>query len=182
MREVTKGRKDARKIIEEGVAQECCCSFAKAVSLLETNVVMNGSAMIFAWMFGCTSPSKDTTFSSGTLDVPTYNIHTPASLRVTTRLVACIDRLPLGDFDLVGIQEDWMDEYHSILVEGAGLPYVDRFDAPLDDEKVYGAGLFWEHISSRHGIFIMNRVLGCWITLRTACFKGLAICISVWKE
>lgn len=98
--------------------------------------------MIFALMIGCTSPSKDT-FSSGTLDVLTYNIHALPSVVTGDDTLGRIHQIAplLGDFDLIGIQEDWMDEYHSILVESAGLPYVDRFDAPLNDDKVYGAGL-----------------------------------------
>ena len=100
---------------------------------------------MFLFIFACSSESKDTQggVASGTLDVLTYNIHALPSAVTGDDTPSRITQIAplLRDFDLIGIQEDWMDEVHSILVEGAALPYTDRCNIPLDDEKVYGAGL-----------------------------------------
>jgi len=100
---------------------------------------------MFLFFFACLLESKETQSGvrSGVLDVLTYNIHAlPSAVTGDDTLERITQIAPLlGDFDLIGIQEDWIDEYHPILVEGADLPYTDRFDIPLDDEKVYGSGL-----------------------------------------
>lgn len=100
---------------------------------------------MFLFILGCSLESKDSQggVASGTLDVLTYNIHALPSAVTGDDTPSRLTQIAplLRDFDLIGIQEDWMDEYHPILLDGAAHPYVDRFDIPLDDEKVYGAGL-----------------------------------------
>ncbi|MAA77695.1 MAG: hypothetical protein CL916_00425 [Deltaproteobacteria bacterium] len=99
--------------------------------------------MFLILMGGCISASTETDVSLGVLDVLTYNIHAlPSAVTGDDTRGRVTEIAPLlKDFDCIGIQEDWINEYHPILVEGSGLPYVDRFDVPLDDEKVYGSGL-----------------------------------------
>lgn len=100
---------------------------------------------MFLFILACSSLSKEngSESSSGTLEVLTYNIHAlPSAVTGDDTESRVMQIAPLlRDFDLIGIQEDWVDDYHPFLVEGARLPYVDRFDEPLDDEKVYGSGL-----------------------------------------
>lgn len=80
---------------------------------------------------------------SGTLDVLSYNIHGLPSAVTGDDTPHRIEQIaPLLDaFSLVGIQEDWIEEFFPLLQEGSDFPYSDRFDEPLDDDKVYGAGL-----------------------------------------
>lgn len=98
---------------------------------------------MFVLFFACSPETKDIQSSMGTLDVLTYNIHGLPSAVTGDDTEGRLTQIAplLRDFDIIGMQEDWIDEYHPILVEGAGLPHVDRFDAPLNDDKVYGAGL-----------------------------------------
>ena len=58
-----------------------------------------------------------------------------------------------------------------------GLPHVDRFDTPLDDDKVYGAGLLalGKIQSSVHSIFIMSRVLDFGQCFRLFCVQRIAV-------
>lgn len=89
--------------------------------------------------------TSDTTETDGELKLLTYNIHglPPAITNddTTHRIEQIAPRLM--DYDLVGIQEDWMDENHDILKAESGFSYTDRFDTPKDDSKVYGSGLTW---------------------------------------
>ena len=98
---------------------------------------------MFVLFFACSLETKDIQSSVGTLDVLTYNIHGLPSAVTGDDTEGRLTQIAplLRDFDVIGMQEDWIDEYHPILVEGAGLPHVDRFDTPLNDDKVYGAGL-----------------------------------------
>lgn len=81
----------------------------------------------------------------GDLSILTYNVHglPPAITNddTTSRMQQIAPRLM--EYDLVGLQEDWMDDNHEILQSNSGFEYVDRFDTPKDDSKVYGAGLSW---------------------------------------
>lgn len=90
--------------------------------------------------------TKDEVFSSsGQLQVLSYNIHgLPPAITDddTTARVEAIAPL-LQNYDLIGIQEDWMLENHDLLLSGSGFPHNDYFDEVLDDSKVYGAGLTW---------------------------------------
>ena len=134
--------------------------------------------MFLILMGGCASVSIDMEVSSGTLDVLTYNIHAlPSAVTGDDTLGRITQIAPLlNDFDFIGIQEDWIDEYHPILVEGSGLPYADRFDIPLDDDKVYGSGL---SVLGRHLIHNTQHIYydSCFGLLENAsdCFasKGL---------
>ena len=103
--------------------------------------------MMFLW-FACTEVEKPVV-EQGTISVLTYNIHgLPAEVTgddTETRVHEIAPRL--SNFDIVGLQEDWMDVHHQVLREYNQTLVIDRFDQPLDDEKVYGAGLsyFGQH-------------------------------------
>lgn len=80
--------------------------------------------------------------ASGELPVLTYNVHgfTPSLAQddPEARMPQIAELLP--EFDLVGLQEVWVDEYTDTLAE-SGHPNRERFDTPLNEERVYGAGL-----------------------------------------
>lgn len=98
-------------------------------------------------LIACNSQNTttDTLITEGELTILTYNVHglPPAITNddTTGRMEQIAPRLT--DFDLVGIQEDWMDDNHEILKSKSEFAYFDRFNTPKDDTKVYGAGLTW---------------------------------------
>jgi endonuclease/exonuclease/phosphatase family metal-dependent hydrolase len=101
--------------------------------------------VVLFFIFWACSPSTEIEKileESGSLDILTYNIHGLPSAVTGDDTQARITQIApmLSGFDLVGLQEDWIDEFYPILTEGSDLEYSDRFDEPLDD-KVYGAGL-----------------------------------------
>ena len=79
---------------------------------------------------------------SGSLEVLSYNVHgLPPEITGddTTGRMEQIAPL-LGAFDLLGVQEDWMEDNHAILAAAVDLPTYARYnDAP--EGKAYGAGL-----------------------------------------
>lgn len=83
--------------------------------------------------------------SSGELRVLTYNVAgLPDGL--SSAEGDLLDRMPaiaamLGDYDIVGIQEDFDPTAHAALTEGTGHAEVTWFSDKLDDTRVYGAGL-----------------------------------------
>ena len=99
--------------------------------------------MFLIFLFACTENINSEEFSSGEIDVLSYNIHgLPSAVTGDDTQARLTQIAPLLDqFDLVGMQEDWIDELYPILLDGSMLPYSDRFDVPYDDDKVYGAGL-----------------------------------------
>ena len=100
--------------------------------------------MICCVFFACmTSSEKMMEDSSGILDVLTYNIHALPSAITGDDTESRLAQLAplLQSFDLIGIQEDWIDDFFPLLQVGSDAPFFDRFDAPLSEEKVYGSGL-----------------------------------------
>ncbi len=97
--------------------------------------------MIFLWL-AC-APEQQPEVVQGTISLLSYNIHgLPAEVTgddTEARIHEIAPRIP--NFDIVGLQEDWIDSHHQILREYNQNLVVDRFDEPFDDEKVYGAGL-----------------------------------------
>ena len=96
--------------------------------------------MIF--LMACTQ-ADTTTREHGEISLLTYNIHgLPPQITGDDTTVRIRDIAPMLDsFDIVALQEDWMDDNHQILRESNDHLVVDRFDTPLDDDKVYGSGL-----------------------------------------
>ena len=103
-------------------------------------------------VLGCAAKPADTGHAdgyagptSGELRVLTYNV---AGLPdgISSAEGALLDRMPaiaalLGEYDLVGVQEDFDATAHAALTEGTGHAAVTWFSAPVDDTRVYGAGL-----------------------------------------
>ena len=113
--------------------------------------------LTFFGLLGCSD--KETPFeeaSSGTLSVLTYNIHGLPPAITNDDTTGRIEQLAplLSEYDIVGVQEDWMDENRSLLIDGANLPHVDVFDEQLSEDKVYGAGLTFlstiPHTDTKH--------------------------------
>ena len=96
-------------------------------------------------LLGCSGkePNSEDFPSSGTLSVLTYNIHGLPPAITGDDTTARIEQIAplLSEYDIVGIQEDWMEENRPLLLNGANFPYVDSFTEHLSEEKVYGAGL-----------------------------------------
>jgi len=94
---------------------------------------------------GCSTdtPTQQPQQTSGQFSVLTYNIHgLPPEVTNddTTRRIEQIAPL-LADYDVVGLQEDWIVENHDILIDNTDFQTIDAFDEPSTDEKVYGSGL-----------------------------------------
>ena len=79
---------------------------------------------------------------AGSLHALTYNVRgfseTLAGDDPATRMPLIRDLL--GDFDLVGLQEVWDDRWYDVLAE-ADHATKERFDTPLNADRVYGSGL-----------------------------------------
>jgi endonuclease/exonuclease/phosphatase family metal-dependent hydrolase len=102
-------------------------------------------SLLLLLLIGCPATSPDAPdgpeASDGSLDVLTYNVHgfTPSLAGDDP-----VGRMPqiaalLADFDLVGHQEVWVPDYVDVLSEHHAS--VERFDTPLNEERVYGSGL-----------------------------------------
>ncbi len=95
--------------------------------------------MIFI-VLACTGAKEP---SQGELHFLTYNIHglpveitgddTPGRIEQIAPLLA--------EFDIVGLQEDFIDENHDIIAESATHPYLDRFNEKVEQDRYYGSGL-----------------------------------------
>ena len=100
-----------------------------------------GALLAFALQsFGC---SGDEVPASGEFSVLTYNVHgLPPSITGddTTARMEVIAPL-LNGFDVVGLQEDFIDSNHGILEAAAEHPVRVRFSDLYDDDRVYGSGL-----------------------------------------
>lgn len=89
--------------------------------------------------------SGATVATSGTIRVLTYNVAgLPDGLSGAEGPL--LERMPairdlLGEYDLVGIQEDFDPAAHAALTDGTPHPEVRWFADTVDDERVYGAGL-----------------------------------------
>jgi len=93
------------------------------------------------WLMACTEPASESLV--GSFSVLSYNIHgLPAEVTgddTDARIEEIAPRL--NDFDIIGLQEDWMDDNSLQLQEQSVYSNFDRFDTPRSDEQVYGAGL-----------------------------------------
>ena len=81
--------------------------------------------------------------AEGEFSVLTYNVHgLPGSISGddTTARMEQIAPL-LNSFDVVGLQEDFIDENHAILEAASEHAVRVRFAEFLDEERVYGSGL-----------------------------------------
>lgn len=95
--------------------------------------------MIFAFLLGCCEPLGR---PGGEISILTYNVHgLPPEITGddTTARMEQIGPLLKG-FDIVGLQEDWLDENHAVLDEAVDYPTRDRETEKLDD-RAYGKGL-----------------------------------------
>lgn len=107
-----------------------------------TSVVKILPSLLIALLFiGCEpDPGPSPT---GGLNVLTYNVH---GLPATIAGDDPAGRMPqinplLAGYDIVGLQEAWVDEFYDALVAGTDRTTEVRFDLPLTDDRVYGAGL-----------------------------------------
>ena len=124
--------------------------------------------------------SSEDVQSSGTFSILTYNIHGLPSEVTGDDTTSRIEQITplLSEFDIVGVQEDWIEENRTIWVEGSGFEHIDIFAETLDEEKVYGSGLSLlsnhPHLSAKHVFYE-----GCngYIDSASDCFasKGLQI-------
>jgi len=93
---------------------------------------------LFALVLGCNESSPPL---EGTLNVLTYNIHGLPSEVTGDDTQGRIEMIAplLNAYDIIGIQEDWMDENHVILDDTLDKPVKRRFDDI--SRGVYGSGL-----------------------------------------
>ena len=79
---------------------------------------------------------------SGTLEVVSYNVHGLPGFVTGDDTLARLRRISprLRAFDVVGLQEDFLDEGHSLLLGGTDHPARRRFASKLP-QRVYGSGL-----------------------------------------
>lgn len=98
------------------------------------------------WLLACAAPPAGDTASvptEGELSVLSYNVHglpeaiTGDDTTARQELIAP----HLDAYDLVGVQEDWIDENHSVLDAACTHSSRLRWNEPLDESRVYGAGL-----------------------------------------
>jgi endonuclease/exonuclease/phosphatase family metal-dependent hydrolase len=97
--------------------------------------------VLFLLVFACeTGPAIQ---DSGALTVLTYNVHgLPSAITGDDTLARLSQIGPLLDtYDLVAIQEDFMEEGHQLLDDGTRLPFETRFSDLVDPNRVYGSGL-----------------------------------------
>jgi len=100
------------------------------------------------YLLGCdASPPADTGVlqTAGSFRALTYNVHgLPDPLTNTTRPTD--DRMEriapmLQDFDLIGLQEDFTDAGHALLIGQVTHPITHWFSEPVDATRGYGSGL-----------------------------------------
>lgn len=92
-------------------------------------------------LVACALGCRPETESEGVLRVLTYNVHGfPPEITGddTAARMTAIGPL-LGGYDLIGLQEDWLDEYHQLLDQAVSHPTRARFSEPND--AAYGPGL-----------------------------------------
>jgi endonuclease/exonuclease/phosphatase family metal-dependent hydrolase len=96
---------------------------------------------IIVFLLGCTVPEE--TPKEGSFSALTYNVHgLPPEVTGddTSGRMEAIAPL-LNNYDVVGVQEDFIDENHQILSAGVSHGYEDWFNDTVDDSRVYGSGL-----------------------------------------
>jgi hypothetical protein len=98
-----------------------------------------------ALVWGCVGEPpevKEPVPTEGELDVLTYNVHglpPEITLDDTTDRMTQIGPL-LESYDLMGLQEDFIEDNHTILAAGSGHS-TQRWFGDVLDERVYGSGL-----------------------------------------
>lgn len=97
--------------------------------------------MLILWVLAC--ESVPATQETGAISVLTYNVHgLPSAITGDDTLARMAQIGPLLDtYDLVAIQEDFMDDGHALIDEGTDLPFETRFSELVNPERVYGSGL-----------------------------------------
>ncbi len=118
-------------------------------------------------LLACQVEVRDTSepsLSSGSFQVLTYNVHgLPSGVTGsnTEELIAQIAPLLIG-YELIGLQEDFMEENHELIVDQLEHQTEVWFSEPLED-RYYGSGLsllsdfelvevHQQHYSSCHGV------------------------------
>ena len=100
---------------------------------------------VLGLIVGCVGDPPDVVSqdpTEGELHALTYNVHglpPEITLDDTTDRMTQIGPL-LGDFDLVGMQEDFIEANHEILAGASGHP-TQRWFGDVGDERIYGSGL-----------------------------------------
>lgn len=97
------------------------------------------SLAALCWLVACGSPQPQ----SGELSFLSYNVHgLPPEITGddTTGRIEQIGPL-LDAFDIVGLQEDFIDENHALLAEASDHQTQRRFAEVVNEERIYGSGL-----------------------------------------
>jgi len=116
-------------------------------------------------LVACSGSGEPQPADDGAFSVLTYNVHgLPSSITGddTTARIEAIAPL-LGSFDVVGLQEDFIDSNHAVLEAASEHPLRIRFSELYDEDRVYGSGLaLWSpfvdverrqiHYGSCHGL------------------------------
>ncbi len=91
---------------------------------------------------GSTDKGTPSSAASGTLRALTYNVYGLPSFVAGGDTAGRMKQIGplLGGFDVVGVQEDFIDDNHTVLADACTLTTRTRFAAKLDG-KVYGSGL-----------------------------------------
>lgn len=100
--------------------------------------------MLILLLLSCSGSEAETDLpTSGTLSMLTYNVHglpdaiTGDDTTLRMELIAPL----LDDFQVVGLQEDFDDDDHAVMVAESTHPVQERFSETVDDGRVYGSGL-----------------------------------------
>lgn len=99
--------------------------------------------LLAAVVAGCVGdPPEVVEPAEGELRTLTYNVHglpPEITLDDTTQRMTQIGPL-LARYDLVGLQEDFIESNHDVLAEASGHP-TQRWFGDVGDERIYGSGL-----------------------------------------
>lgn len=92
-------------------------------------------------LMACTA--DDPVPGSGSLRVLSYNVHGLPPAITGDDTAGRLDQIGglLDGWDAVGLQEDFDDANHQVMVDQTAYPHTERFDAIVDEQRVYGSGL-----------------------------------------
>lgn len=95
----------------------------------------------FVLLLACGQPA-DALPTSGRLELLTYNVHgLPPEITGDDTAARQVLIAPLlGEYTLVGLQEDFIEDNHAVLAQANDHPWKSWFDDTLDG-RVYGSGL-----------------------------------------